>query len=438
MDQTRDFYGYRLAEVNETNPVTAASPIYNDQGVLLMANGKQLTRSQADVIAQHKLIKPLEHSVNVTKSLDSNGLFELIEKFSSQLPGLHAVAHKESVRELLKKNCKYYAKHPLLRQKLTVLASQLPNIYYGSLYSAVAGVVLAEELKLDDKEIRTIFIGGLMHNVGFLHLDPELTKNEDQLEKDETITVQAHPVIAKHFLDNVPGLSKEVGKAVLDHHERTDGTGYPRHRFGVDLSITSQVIAFTDELVRAYKQCEHYGAHAHPLMMLILQFNSSIHFESVYKAAACLMKRGPNPDTPPNISPKAQTLVEQQMRITETFNATKKLAFVLMKNTRTRTTKSIASMLGRLATSIISAGITQEEYREWLEDLARKPDPEEALELLKSKIMQDEIEMQIERFKSIMWQNIKQIPKEDDLLLENCIRSYNQIDRLKVREESVA
>lgn len=436
MDHERDYYGYRLAEVNETNAVTAAENIYNDKGVMLLSNGKQFTRTQADVIAKHKLIKPLEHSVNVSKSLDADGLFKLIEKFSANLPGLQVVIDKSSIRDSLKKHCKYYAKFPLLRQKLTVLSNQLPKMYYASIYSAVAGVVLGEELGLEDKEIRTVFIGGLMHNVGFLHLDPKLTKNEDELERDESIAVQAHPVVAKHFLDNVPDLSKEIGKAVLDHHERTDGTGYPRHKFGIDLGITSQVIAFTDELVRAYKHCEPHGELAHSLMMTILQFNSSIHFESVYKAAAKLIKQGPTPKSCPHNVPNAAALIEQQHRITKTFDASKKLAFVLMKNTRTKGTKSIASMLGRLATSIISAGIIQDEYREWLQEISRSSNDEDKLNLIKSQIMQDEIESHIERFKSIMWINIQKIPKEDDLLLENCIRSYNHIDKLKNKEQA--
>lgn len=431
MQHAKDYYGYRLAAVNEVNPVTAIDHIYNSQGVLILAEGSLFSRSRADLIAQHKLIKPLEHSVDVTKSLDANDLFALILKLSSSLPGLNTVAGNEEIKNILLNQCRYYEKFPLLRQKLTVLSSQLPEIYYNSLYSAVAGVVLGCELKLDDGELRAVFIGGLMHNVGFLHLDPELTGNESKLEKDESIQVQVHPVIAKHFLDNIPKLPKDIGQAVVDHHERTDGTGYPKHKFGKDLTLSSQVIAFTDELVCAYKRCEEHDEHSHQLTMLILQFNSHVHFERVYKAAVKLIKLGPAPNTPPKTAPPAGELMTQQKRIKSTFEATKKLGFVLMKNTRCRLTKSIASMLGRLATSIISAGIIQDEYHDWLKAVCESDDHNEHLSLLQSKVMLDEIEVQIERFKSIMWKAIKQIPQEEELLAENCVNSYNQIDRLK-------
>lgn len=431
MGLEKDYYGYRLAAVNEINPVTAIDHIYNDKGVLILSQGSLFSKSRADQIAQHKLIKPLEHCVDVSKSLGAGELFKLLIKFSAALPGLNAVADNEAIKSILTKQCRYYAKFPLLRQKLTVLSSQLPEIYYNSLYSAVAGVALGHELHLDDKELRTVFIGGLMHNIGFLHLNPDLTGNESNLEKDESIQVQAHPIIAKHFLDHIPKLDKDIGEAVLDHHERTDGTGYPKHKFGKDLTIESQVIAFTDELVCAYKRCEEHNEHSHQLTMLILQFNSHVHFEKVYKAAIKLLKLGPAPNTPPKTAPPAHELITQQERIKGAFEATKKLGFVLMKNTRCRLTKSIASMLGRLATSIISAGIIQDEYHDWLKSANEVDDPKEHLPLLQSKVMLDEIEEQIERFKSIMWKAIKQIPEEEQLLVESCINSYNQIDRLK-------
>ncbi len=436
MSDEADFYGHRLAAVNTTNTVQANEDIYNKQGVLLFSKGSKITAESAELIAKHKLVKPIEHSVDVDKSLNSQSLFNLLIKFSSTLPGLNAVVDNEQAHAALLTNCKYYEKFPLIRQKLTVLANQLPEIYYHSLYSAVAGTVLSLELDLEEIQSKHIFVSGLMHNSGFLHLAPELTKNETDLEKDDSLRVQAHPIIAKRFLDQVEGLPKEIGLIVADHHERTDGTGYPKHKFGVDLTIESQVLAFTDSIVTAYKSCVQYDEHAHQLMHLILQLNNSVHFESVYKAAANLIKLGPSPRSQPNNSPSARELLIQQKRINETFDASKKLAFVLMTNMRSRMTKSIASMLGRIATSIVSAGITQNEYHDWLEELAFKPNPEENLDLLKSKVMQDEIEVQIERFKSIIWRTITQIPEEDENLLQGVLSSYNQIAKLKTKNYS--
>ncbi len=430
-DAETDFYSYRLAAMNEKNPVVASEDIYNQQGALLLRKGSEFSQSRADLIAKHKLVKPLEHSVDIANSLDAKSLYELLIRFAATLPGLNAVTDNETVHTALRGQCEFYEQFPLLRQKLTVFASQLPEIYNNSLYSAMAGIVLAHELRMPEQEQQAVFIGGLMHNTGFLHLDPALTSNASELERDESLNVQAHPIIAKHFLDQVPNLPAMIGDAVADHHERTDGTGYPKQKFGVDLSLTSQVLALTDMIVSAHKRCAQHGEHAQQLILVVLQLNNSVHFEEVYKAAAKLIRLGPAPSSPPSHTPSTSDMIDQLERILKTFDASKKLAFVLMNNAKIRLTKSVASMLGRLATSIVSAGIIQDEYRAWLEDLAKHDDPNEHLALLKSQIMQDEIEEQLERLKSIMWKTIKKIPAENVSLLQSAMKSYQQIELLK-------
>ena len=430
MSQTQDFYGHRLASLNETNTVVANEDIYNSDGTLLLAKGNTYSQKRASTIAKHKLIKPLEQSIAIETTIDAAKLFGQMMKFCRSLPGVEVITRSEIVQSSLERECQYYSEFPLLRQKLTVLADTLPEIYYNSLFSAIVGTVLAIDLKLGEDDRHAAFVGGLMHNTGFLHLDPEITADERQLDRNISSAVQAHPLIAKHFLDHVPGLPKSVGEAVGDHHERTDGTGYPGHKFGVQLSLASQVIAFTDVIVDAYQRCLPYGDHAHHLMLLVVQFNSNVHFEEVYNSAVKLIRQGPVPETPPPNIPPPPKLMEQLDKLLSVFEADKKLAFLLMKNTRSRLTKSIASMLGRLATTIVSAGIAQPQYREWLEELATQRDHGEELALVKSKVSLDEIQLQLDHFKSIMWLTIQKHPPDDKDLHTGLLQSFEQIDKM--------
>lgn len=431
MEDTPDFYSFRLAAMNESTPVLASQDIVNQQGAMLLKAGNAISTQRAQVIAQHKLVKPLEHCVTIESAIDAEALYKKILKLASQLPGLNSVLQGDHYLAKLQDCCKYYEEHPLLRQKLTVLANQLPEIFFNGLYSAAAGVIIAHELDLPTVELRAVFIGGLLHNSGFLHIDPELIANEEDLEREDSLAVQAHPIIAKHFFQQVPGLPKIFAEAVGDHHERTDGTGYPKHKFGEELSIASQVIAFTDTIITAYKSCEHHGEYAHQLMMTIVQFNNSVHFEEVYKAAAQLMRLGPKPDAPPMHVPDIDTLLKQQKRIAKIFDASKKLALVLMSHTKFRLTKSIASMLGRLVQSIISAGVIQDEYGDWLDSMRNTTDTNEKIDLLRSHIMQQEIEKQLKHFIHIMWLTTQKIPEEQNKLLTSVEQSFQHIEKIK-------
>lgn len=425
----RDFYGHRLASVNTTNAVIAQENICNQQGVLLVAKGSPLSHNKAELIAKHKLIKPLEHCVNVADSIDAEQLFQHLQQLGKTLTGVDQ-AINDDVWQALRTLCEYFARFPLLRQKLTVLHHELQQIFNDSLYSALMGTAIAYELALDDEQMRAVFIAGLMHDIGYLNLDPERVQAEQADAVSISRELQAHPIIARHFLEYVEGLTPLASIAVAEHHERTDGTGYPKNKFGTDLCLAGQIVGITDHIMNGYRSCAEHAEHVLPLLLLILQLNDNVHFENVYRAAVKILRRGPYPNTPPAVAPNPQDILQLKKRLQERFNAAKKLGFVLMKRTRNRHTKSIASMIGRLATSIVSSGVMQDEFSDWIHELVDHVKPDDFLPLLKCQIMMKEIEVQNERLMQLMWRSIHSIPENEGSLRENCILSFKQIEKI--------
>ena len=125
-------------------------------------------------------------------------------------------------------------------------------------------------------------------------------------------TGEAHPLIAQRFLDMVPALPKDIGQAIVDHHERIDGTGYPRHLFGDKISLVSQIIAATDTIIYNHSRYVDYGAHAHTMLLLALKLSDNIYFESVYDAASILFKEAALPTDAIQQLPSAQNLLARQ------------------------------------------------------------------------------------------------------------------------------
>ena len=431
-ENSQDFYSYRLAEVDKNNAVVARQDILNQQGAKILAKGDRLSRSKAEQIVRHKLAVPIEHCIDIENSLDGEALYKTLAKFIGTLPGLDSIAHGKEIHSPLKRLCMRYEKFPLIRQKLTVLEDQLPEVYYRSLFSAIASVAIAMKMRLPERDEEVVFLGGLMHNTGYLHLDPDTVSEDIETKESVNPNIQVHPKIAKIFLDSIPGLPKTVGEAVEDHHERTDGTGYPMHKFGKALNVESQIIAMTDLVISSYARCGVYGDHAHQLVRLILHLNDNVHFQEVYKATATLIQRGARaPTGPVPTPPSPQALLGQQKRIMTLFDAEKKIAFVLMKNVNATMIRSIAAMIGRLASSINSSGMAQPEYTDWLKELTNQADTsEDHFELLKSLIMQNEIEDQLLRLRGMLGKLIGVIPETQESLKQSVELSYSQIANL--------
>lgn len=242
MNEEQRHYCSHLVDVNKTRGVATSRDIYNDRGVLLLAGGIRITESLVDLLIQHQLIKPIEECVVIEHSFDASQMFRFMNKFARNVPGLFNVVDNSLYQEQLHQMCFFYDRFPLIRQTLTVLAHRMPGVYYQALFSAMAGLAIAIKLELGYFDKQTTFIAALLHDAGFLYLDPGLCRKAHGFTSDEWGALQSHPLIVKSFLDRVTGLPKAVGMVVADHHERIDGTGFPRQMFGDKISICSQIL----------------------------------------------------------------------------------------------------------------------------------------------------------------------------------------------------
>lgn len=428
MTKETNNYCRNLIEVNKTNSVITNQAIYNDQGILLLAAGADLNEKRAAILFQHKLIKPLEQCVGISSSLDAKKLFDFLNKFAGNIPGFVPVTSREEYQHCLRQMCLFYEKHPLLQQNLTVLAVRVPEIYYQSLFSAMAGLAIAIQLKLNTRELQTVFIAGLFHDVGFLYLAPELSSKTSEFTNDEWKALQAHPLIAKRFLDLVPDLPKEIGMAIANHHERIDGTGYPSHIFGDKLLMASQIIAATDNIIFNHIRYNHYGEYAHTMLLSALKISDNIYFESVYDAAMLLFKYASPPTTKLVDIPSVADLLTRHQMLRQQFENAKALSQKLMQLPPSTMIRSISAAMGRLAISIVRSGILQPEHEHWLSQYSLEHDVEDGFSLLEISVMLDQIYDQLLHLKNIMERAVECIPNDEVPLKTFAKNALNQIN----------
>lgn len=428
MNKEQDYYCINLMEVNKKHSVVTNQAIYNDQGILLLAEGAELNEKRAQILLQHKLMKPLEQCVGIEASLNGKDLHDLLNKFAGNIPGLKVVTENDEYQKALRQVCLFYEKYPLLQQNLTVLAMRAQTIYYQGIFSALAGLAIAIQLRLPLKDLQTTFIAGLFHDVGFLYLAPELSQKTQDFTNNEWKALQAHPLIAQRFLDLVPELTKDIGIAIAHHHERIDGTGYPRNLFGDKLSMVSQIIAATDNIIFNHARYHTYGVHAHRMLLTALKLSDNIYFESVYDAAMVLFKHAPNPSSKLNQIPSVEELLARQKMLREQFGHTKALSQQLVKSSQHPSVRSVTALMGRLAISIVRSGVLQPEQEEWLRKFASGTGNEDDLSLVEVSVMLDQIHDQLVHLKNLMERAIEALPANESTFRDHAEQILNQIN----------
>jgi HD-GYP domain-containing protein (c-di-GMP phosphodiesterase class II) len=111
---------------------------------------------------------------------------------------------------------------------------------------AMLAVQVGEALGLPRRRLRALALGGLLHDMGKLAVPTAVLAKPGPLDDDEFAQVRKHPDAGERLLRELGGFTPGVLRLVLDHHERLDGSGYPRGLAGADLAIETRILAVCD------------------------------------------------------------------------------------------------------------------------------------------------------------------------------------------------
>jgi HD-GYP domain-containing protein (c-di-GMP phosphodiesterase class II) len=111
---------------------------------------------------------------------------------------------------------------------------------------ALRAVQVGEELGLAPGRLRTLAVGGLLHDIGKLSVPDDILKKPGSLEPGEYAAIQRHPENGRSLLRDLGGFAEGVLRLVHDHHERLDGSGYPRGLQAAELDLDTRILAVCD------------------------------------------------------------------------------------------------------------------------------------------------------------------------------------------------
>lgn len=105
-------------------------------------------------------------------------------------------------------------------------------------------VDLGSGLGLEEEDLDRLALAGVLHDVGKIHLDPGILAKPGPLDDTERDLMQRHPEMG--FAMTRSRLDQKVSEAILYHHERIDGTGYPFGLKGEEIPILSRIVLVAD------------------------------------------------------------------------------------------------------------------------------------------------------------------------------------------------
>lgn len=246
------FYLRAVTELGDERKVVTTCDIYSKTGIKLVAAGILVTSKLYEKLVRHKLIPTLDKALAVEDMLTMSTVLDDLENLlgmTQRLTKLNAEMGKgRSYRQLLVD----FKIPSALAFKLTVAKEKFPKIYQHSLLLASVSTYLARCDGLSAQDERSAAIAALFHDIGLLHIDPALLDPSHVMTQAERKHLYAHPLTAYLLLNEFPELSRSITNAVLEHHERMDGSGYPRGLRGDKISRLGQILAIAELAAKAF------------------------------------------------------------------------------------------------------------------------------------------------------------------------------------------
>lgn len=108
-------------------------------------------------------------------------------------------------------------------------------------------LVLARRFTADPDQLRQIYWGALLHDVGKIGIADTILLKQGSLNEDEWLKMRTHPEKGHRIVARIPGM-EPAAEIILSHEERFDGTGYPRGLKGEQIPLAARLFALIDML----------------------------------------------------------------------------------------------------------------------------------------------------------------------------------------------
>jgi len=187
----------------------------------------------------HQLTKPILRLVRTARIVASGDLTVRSGVISGDEIGILATSFDEMTDKLQLQHLS------TIRALTSAIDARDPYTMGHSVRVGQLAMMLGRQLGMEEKRLAQLEIGGYLHDIGKIGIRDAVLLKPGRLTPEERKIIEDHPAIGLAILEPVD-LPKEVVQFVEDHHERLDGSGYPRGIRNEQVSIHARIAAVAD------------------------------------------------------------------------------------------------------------------------------------------------------------------------------------------------
>jgi putative nucleotidyltransferase with HDIG domain len=230
-----------------THDLSAIEDIVSASGVKLVARGMKIDAPLREKLSGHRLSgATLEKSLTIAGGVSVHSLALDLARMIDEDAWFRQLAVKSGDPEAMRHGAARLKLPDEILFRLTVAREQREELYRHTLAVVIIAHFLALRLNLKPAVQDCVLVAALCHDLGELYTDPAILEPGHRVTEEERRFIYVHPITGWLIVRALGGLDPEVAKAVIQHQERLDGSGYPFGIKAAALGLAGRILAAAD------------------------------------------------------------------------------------------------------------------------------------------------------------------------------------------------
>lgn len=195
--------------------------VYEEKEDMIVAGGTELFRAQYNENLSN--VKNLLHAISSGKEVDSQKVSIVTNSLLSRI---------NENRDIV--NC------------INEMRTTDEYLYTHSINVSLLSMLIGKWLKYDYKKVKALVTAGFLHDIGKGRISQAVLNKPSPLTDEEFEEMKKHPAYGFQIAEKIPEINEDILKAILMHHEREDGSGYPLGLKSEQIHDFAKIVAVAD------------------------------------------------------------------------------------------------------------------------------------------------------------------------------------------------
>lgn len=242
-----------ILEAAQTKSIIASRDIFDMSGIKLWARDMPVSTALQRKLLDRQLRNPLESCLMAEDGVTTATLVEALEAMLARPTPLASLLKPRAAK--LVQEAAHLPLHSVAQLLLTAGQASRPESFDHALQAMALSGALMLSHGCTAMELRMAMLGGLLHDLGEMYIDPRFGESDADRSLDFQSYQQlvVHPHVGQLLISQLTDYPKALAHAVAEHHERLDGSGYPHALKREAVSPLGRMLAVTEAALAALR-----------------------------------------------------------------------------------------------------------------------------------------------------------------------------------------